>query len=181
MWHLLFTYPQSFVIFRIIRGCCLLVNFVWNVFGREKYSSDHFCSILFRVFCFVSFPCPCWSVFLSIFLLFYLSVCVKITAVCSFMWWLSHFCLCLLPVCVSKSIGIDCCVFFGDFWFPFCCHSFVVIVCVFSLDYASPHESTSHESYASHESEGEARLWRVWWVCWRAFSSSASVEFDRAD
>ena len=116
---------------------------------------------------------------------FHLSVCVKITAVCSFMWWLSHFCLCLLPVCVSKSIGIDCCVFFGDFWFPFCCHSFVVIVCVFSLDYASlhesPHESTSHESYASHESEGEARLWRVWWVCWRAFSSSASVEFDRAD
>ena len=39
-------------------------------------SSDQFCSILFRVFCFVSFPCPCWSVFLSIFILFsFVGVC----------------------------------------------------------------------------------------------------------
>jgi len=177
----MFTYPQSFVIIRIIRVCCLLVNFAWNVFRREKKFErpilfDPFSCFLFRVFPLSMLV----SVFVN-FSLFYLSVCVKITAVCYFMWWLSHFCLCLLPVCVSKSIGIDCCVFFGDFWFPFCCHSFVVIMWVFSLDYASPHESTSHESYASHESEGEARLWRVWWVCLRAFSSSASFEFDRAD
>ena len=63
---------------------------------------------------------------------FHLSVCVKITVVCSLMWLLSHFCPCLLPVCVSKSIGIDCCVFFGEFLVAFllslfCCHHVSVV------------------------------------------------------
>ena len=92
------------------------------------------------------------GVFVNFSFTFHLSVCVEITVVCSFMWWLSHFCLCLLPVCVSKSIGIDCCVFFGDFWFPFCCHRVsVVLVVTFVLFLLSL-------GHASHESEGDARL-----------------------
>jgi hypothetical protein len=147
----------------------------------KKNSSDQFYSILFRVFLFRVFPLSmlvgvfvnfsfifiCRCVWKSPWFVLSCGVCVIFVRVC---------CLCVLVRVWYRFLCL-----LRWFWLRFCCHSFVVIVCVFSLDHASPHESTSHESDASHESEGEARLWRVWWVCLRAFSSSASVEFDRAD
>ena len=165
------NYPGSLFIGQL----CLKCVRSWKIFERPILF-DPFSCFLFRVFplsmlvgVFVNFVfifiCRC--VWKSPRFVLSCGVCTIFVRVC---------CLCVLVKVWYRFLCV-----LRWFWVVVCCHSFVVIVCVFSLDYASPHESTSHESYASHESEGEARLWRVWWVCLRAFSSSASVEFDRAD
>ena len=176
----MFTYPQSFVIIRIIRGCCLLVKFAWNVFRREiKFERpilfDPFLCFLFRVFplfmlvgVFVnfSFIFICRCVWKSPWFVLSCGVCTIFVRVCG---------LCVLSRVLYRFLCLLRC-----FWLPFllslfCCHRVsVVLVVTFVLFLLSL-------GHASHESEGDARLWRVWWVCVWAFSPAASVEFGQSD